>query len=65
MYRDPEILLGQKEYSTPFDIWTIGLIFYEMVHRKSLFTEDREIYQIYNILLMYGRHYETNLVCYY
>lgn len=26
-YRAPEILLGQKEYSTPVDIWSLGLIF--------------------------------------
>jgi len=35
-YRAPEILLGQKEYSTPVDIWSIGCIFYEMAHRSKL-----------------------------
>ena len=34
-YRAPEILLGQKEYSTPIDIWSIGCIFYEMAHRSK------------------------------
>jgi serine/threonine protein kinase len=29
-YRAPEILLGQKQYSTPVDIWSIGCIFAEM-----------------------------------
>ena len=33
-YRAPEILLGQKEYSTPVDIWSIGCIFYELAHRS-------------------------------
>jgi serine/threonine protein kinase len=37
-YRAPEILLGQKEYSTSVDIWSIGLIFYEMAHKKPLFS---------------------------
>ena len=37
-YRAPEILLGQKEYSTPVDIWSIGCIFYEMAHRSKLNT---------------------------
>lgn len=35
-YRAPEILLGQKEYSTPVDIWSIGCIFFEMAHRSKL-----------------------------
>jgi serine/threonine protein kinase len=29
-YRAPEILLGQKQYSTPVDMWSIGGIFAEM-----------------------------------
>jgi len=35
-YRAPEILLGQKEYSTPVDIWSVGCIFYEMAHRSKI-----------------------------
>ena len=53
-YRAPEILLGQKEYSTPVDIWSIGLIFYEMAHRKPLFAGDCEIDQIFKIFQMFG-----------
>jgi serine/threonine protein kinase len=53
-YRAPEILLGQKEYSTPVDMWSIGLIFYEMSHRKPLFAGDSEIDQIFKIFQMYG-----------
>ena len=53
-YRAPEILLGQKEYSTPVDIWSLGLIFYEMAHRKPLFAGDSEIDQIFKIFQMYG-----------
>jgi serine/threonine protein kinase len=34
-YRAPEILLGQKEYSTPVDMWSVGCIFYEMAHRSK------------------------------
>lgn len=52
-YRAPEILLGQKEYSTPVDIWSLGLIF-EMAHRKPLFAGDCEIDQIFKIFQMYG-----------
>ena len=53
-YRAPEILLGQKEYSTPVDIWSIGLIFFEMAHKKPLFAGDCEIDQIFKIFQMYG-----------
>ena len=42
-YRAPEILLGQKQYSTPVDIWSIGCIFAEMAQRKALFAGDSEI----------------------
>ena len=30
-YRAPEILLGQKEYSTPVDIWSLGITILELV----------------------------------
>ncbi len=40
-YRAPEILLGQKEYSTPVDIWSLGCIFYEMAHRSKIFNNFR------------------------
>ena len=53
-YRAPEILLGQKEYSTPVDIWSLGLIFFEMAHRKPLFAGDSEIDQIFKIFQMHG-----------
>ena len=53
-YRAPEILLGQKEYSTPVDIWSIGLIFYEMAHKRPLFCGDCEIDQIFKIFQMFG-----------
>ena len=61
-YRAPEILLGQKEYSTPVDIWSLGLIFYEMAHRKPLFAGDSEIDQIFKIFQMYGTPTEKEWV---
>ena len=48
-YRAPEILLGQKQYSTPVDIWPIGCIYAEMAQRKALFSGDSEIDQIFKI----------------
>ena len=53
-YRAPEVLLGQKEYSLPVDIWSIGCIFAEMAQRKPLFTGDSEIDQIFKIFQLLG-----------
>ena len=36
-YRAPEILLGQKQYSLPVDIWSVGCILGELVNKKAIF----------------------------
>ncbi|EPB65740.1 hypothetical protein ANCCEY_15191, partial [Ancylostoma ceylanicum] len=36
-YRAPELLLGQKMYSTPIDLWSVGCIMGEFVLLKPLF----------------------------
>ena len=48
-YRAPEILLGQKQYSTPVDIWSIGCIFAEMVNGRPLFPGSSESDQLLKI----------------
>lgn len=53
-YRAPEILLGQKEYSLPVDIWSVGCIFAEMAQKKPLFAGDSEIDQIFKIFQLMG-----------
>jgi cyclin-dependent kinase 2 len=53
-YRAPEILLGQKVYSTAVDIWSIGCIFFEMAHKRPLFYGDSEIGQIFKIFKVMG-----------
>jgi len=42
-YRAPEILLGSKEYGPAIDIWSVGCIFYELLHRRPLFHGESEI----------------------
>ena len=59
-YRAPEILLGQKQYSTPVDTWSVGCIFAEMAQRKALFTGDSEIDQIFKIFQVMGTPNETH-----
>jgi len=48
-YRAPEVLLGAKQYSLPVDLWSMGCIFYEMVHNKPFLIGDSEIDQIFKI----------------
>ena len=48
-YRAPEILLGQKRYSTPVDMWSVGCIFAELVTKRPLFAGDCEIDQLFRI----------------
>lgn len=40
-YRAPEILLGQKHYSTSVDMWSVGCIFAEMATMTPLFPGNR------------------------
>lgn len=53
-YRAPEILLGAKEYSLGVDSWSVGCIFYELVHNKIFLAGDSEIDQIFKIFRLLG-----------
>lgn len=53
-YRAPEVLLGQKQYSTPLDQWSVGCIMSEMAQKKPLFAGDSEIDQIFQIFKVMG-----------
>lgn len=53
-YRAPEILLGQRRYSLPVDIWSVGTIFAEMVSKCPLWPGECEIDQLYRIFRTLG-----------
>jgi len=53
-YRAPEILLGSRHYSTPVDVWSIGVIFAEMANRNPLFPGDSEIDELYRVFRVLG-----------
>jgi len=36
-YRPPELLLGERLYSTPVDMWGVGCIFAEMLLKRPIF----------------------------
>ena len=53
-YRAPEILLGQRQYGCPVDIWSIGAIFAEMANRHPLWPGDSEIDELFKIFRTLG-----------
>ena len=53
-YRAPELLLGEKEYGTAVDMWSIGCIFAELITRKPFFMGDSQIDQIFKIFQYSG-----------
>lgn len=59
-YRAPEILLGQRQYACPVDMWSIGGIFAEMVNRRPLWPGDSEIDELYKIFRTLGTPTETS-----
>jgi serine/threonine protein kinase len=53
-YRAAEILMGQEQYTTAIDIWSLGCVFYEMLTARPLFPGDSEIDQLYRIFRTLG-----------
>ena len=53
-YRAPELLLGQREYGTPVDCWSLGCIVAELLGRDPLFQGKSEIDQIDRVFRLLG-----------
>jgi len=45
-YRAPELVMGQKRYTTSVDVWSVGCIFAELFLRKPLFEGKSELHQL-------------------
>ncbi|KAL6122618.1 hypothetical protein NUSPORA_00290 [Nucleospora cyclopteri] len=45
-YRAPEMLLGERQYTSLSDMWSVGLIFAELFLRVPLFAADTDIQQL-------------------
>ncbi|RCK66539.1 Meiosis induction protein kinase IME2/SME1 [Candida viswanathii] len=56
-YRSPEILLRQKWYSRPIDIWAFGAVAVEIANFVPLFPGSNEFDQIWKILRILGSPY--------
>lgn len=53
-YRCPEVLLGQRVYSSPLDLWSVGCIFAELLLGDPLFPGQGEPDQISRIFRTIG-----------
>ena len=53
-YRAPDVLLGNRNYSTDIDVWSIGCIFEEMVCGKQIFICKNNIDQVKKIFRILG-----------
>jgi serine/threonine protein kinase len=53
-YRAPEILLGDDNYFTAVDIWSVAIIMYELFHMKPFAPSDSEIDQIFKLFKIFG-----------
>jgi serine/threonine protein kinase len=45
-YRSPEFLLGDRQYGTSTDMWSIGVVIGELINRHIVFPSKSEIEQI-------------------
>jgi len=53
-YRAPDILMGNRRYSTPVDIWSIGCILAEMYNGRPLFPGANDTDQLDHIFRALG-----------
>ncbi|CAJ2507852.1 Uu.00g090380.m01.CDS01 [Anthostomella pinea] len=59
-YRPPELLFGAKHYSGVVDVWSVGLVFAELVIRTPYIAGDSEMHQINLICQAIGTPTEEN-----
>lgn len=53
-YRAPELLVGDREYGKPVDIWAIGCMFAEIISGVPLFPGKSDIDQLFKIINCFG-----------
>jgi cyclin-dependent kinase 7 len=59
-YRPPELLFGARHYSGAVDIWSVGLVFAELIIRAPYIAGDTEIHQMNLICQAVGTPTEEN-----
>ncbi|KAJ2416796.1 serine/threonine protein kinase, CMGC, CDC2/CDK sub [Coemansia sp. IMI 209128] len=58
-YRPPELLLGERKYSTAIDMWGIGCIFAEMLVGKPVFQGSTDLNQIEQVMRVCGSPHDS------
>jgi serine/threonine protein kinase len=48
-YRAPEVILDNLEYSPAIDLWSVGVIIYEMLTGQYMFQGNSEIDMLFKI----------------
>lgn len=59
-YRAPEILLKAPRYGTKIDIWSLGLVYLEMMSKKPFIYSKNEKEQLNKIIKIFGCPTENN-----
>lgn len=59
-YRPPELLFGAKHYSGAVDIWSVALVFAELVLRTPYIAGDTEVHQVNLVCQAVGTPTEEN-----
>ena len=53
-YRGPELLLQDRTYSSPVDMWAAGCIMVELMSTRPLFPGSNELDQLFRIISVFG-----------
>lgn len=59
-YRPPELFYGAQHYSGAVDVWSMGIIFIELVKHASWITGETDAQQIIRIAQYFGAPTEAN-----
>ncbi len=60
-YRAPELVLGDREYTTAVDLWGVGCVFGEMFKHKPILSGQNEIDQGTKIFQLVGSPTDLNM----
>ncbi len=53
-YRSPEMLLGERKYGPPSDVWSLGCLFAELVLKRTLLPGEGELDQLCRVVQLLG-----------
>lgn len=60
-YRPPELLLGERKYTTAIDLWGVGCVFAEMYKGKPILPGQSDLDQAHRIFKLCGSPNERNM----